>query len=1721
MNNKSKIAISVAAALCTATLAASTIAQTSSQTTKQIPDFLKEVKITPEMVESSKAREKKRNRFTGEVEISSPAANVNIHRALPSKVPFTWDPAIQGEHTFIVEFMDQPISTYDGRVPGLKATNLRSMPKVPVTLANPNAYKINTSDPQVIEYNNYLAQKQHTQLAQISQVIGQTVKPKHTYKFALNGASMVMTQAQAQRVAALDGVRSVKASKNYQLMTDVGPKHIKADKVWPLANNKTLSTKGEGVIMGIIDTGVNTDHPSFASVAGDGYVHTNPRGRVYGDCEVEEFASLCNDKLIGVRSYDVITDTYWSSAYQPEYEWYETPEHPVRPENGEDYQGHGSHTASTAAGNELFNVPYHISEFAETSDGIPTDLIFGHISGVAPRANIISYQTCFANDGSFGTESSPTAQWQGCPAEALIAALEDAIQDGVDVINFSIGGGESSPWEDPVEMAFLSAREAGISAALAAGNSGWEVIDHVSPWVTTVAATTHGREIAYSEKRLEAMSGGDTTPPTDIVGKGFTEAFTGNLVLASMFGDENCNSPFPEGTFTDDQIVVCKRGTIARVEKAVNVKAGGAGAMVLYNGDYTEDSVMPTDPYVIPSILIDSNAGYSLVNWLASGNGHMATISASSMDVSEGTADFVADFSSRGPSRTTPGSMVPNVGAPGVNVFAAFADDKPFTTSPFTSDYSLLSGTSMAAPHVAGSMALLTQLHPDWTPAEIQSALMTTAHGGTSTINYWGETGPAGIDDFGSGIIDVEKAAKVGLVMDETAENYRAANPNNGGDISALNDAYLFNMNCEFNCTWVRTFRATEDGTWSIDMMENDANGLELLDLKAHPAHFTLKKGEVRSVMFTASVKDISNPINSTKDALFEGMVTITPDNSEMPIQKLPMRLQFGGDGLPNNLNTVMHRQTGSVVTPALYTKEVGDIRINGLTKGEARYHSLVPHTDNGILDPIAVENSEGIEVIPFTVPEGTKRVIFEISEVVDRTIFTEVAMDIGKDINGDGKVQWLDEAICYSFTYDYNYCAIDNPEPGQYWAMVGNYTLYDPNNPRGLDKPVEMVTNLAIIPEENNQSVNVNIEGEANGIDGYRLNMNWQLDDAKEHDVYFATLEMGRDASNPGDVGVMGLRFERQGADFNVSASQDKVKTGDVVDFYIEAQPNMTLSDRNFTLTATLPSGMNLSKESIDVEGMYAEMTKIDGNTITISGIQPSEALTPRQYIWSTSEDNAMCRMPYDDGDSKKNWFDLSYYFYNPTAIEGNVWNDFYVEYWQLGLEGMSFYGNEYNDVFTINPAGFVSPSGSFYQNYTHTPMEFLQFPTTMVAPLWNAAASITPGIDFMTGKVNGLFVANTINNELIVQWNGAYAFDFWTWTSGSYSTQMIMKSQPDFDEGQHEILFGYDRIDESLQGNGTIGTRGYHGFLNPFGPNEGYIAQTLAYNNVDDTVAPNVLVCGDYSGPERSTIKLNFKALVNNSASGQDQTISVSSAYDNSETVTETLVLAGNGNIKIGQFNDATIDENTALEGLEVIFSATNSTEKVISVTGEHVTANIDGNTSGALVDIIPEQNWYGDTLVTVSVADATNSNDVASASFMLTVTSDGLNNIQLKPMQNMTMTDNMSFDINVEYTDMQNDANIITVAGDHISARIDNHESGAKVTITPEQGWAGETEITIMVSDSANPEDFATTSFMLNIAEPAKSKPELEPETKKNSSGSLAWLLLGLPFVFRRKK
>jgi subtilisin family serine protease len=343
---------------------------------------------------------------------------------------------------YIVLLEGDSLVTYEGEIPGLRAAN----PHTP-------GEKLDVASEASVMYLDYLRGQQNGQIERIETAIRRDLEVDFRYDVILNGFAAKMTAAEAKRLGKMEEVKAVYKDELWQINTDVSPGFIGADQLWTdtASTPGTLGTKGEGMIVGILDTGINMDHPSFADVGGDDYDHENPfgSGNYVGLCYSDPTNYICNDKLIGVYGY-----TEGDEAF-----------------TGEDGHAHGSHTASTAAGNYL-ELDYN---------GIPVT-----ISGMAPHANIIAYDVCDPD---------------GCANAYSTEAVQQAVIDGVDVINYSIGPNSAvNPYENAVEMAMLEAIDAGILTSTSAGNSGPEpsTVFKAPAWSLIVANSTHGRIFGYT-----------------------------------------------------------------------------------------------------------------------------------------------------------------------------------------------------------------------------------------------------------------------------------------------------------------------------------------------------------------------------------------------------------------------------------------------------------------------------------------------------------------------------------------------------------------------------------------------------------------------------------------------------------------------------------------------------------------------------------------------------------------------------------------------------------------------------------------------------------------------------------------------------------------------------------------------------------------------------------------------------------------------------------------------------------------------------------------------------------------------------------------------------------------------------------------------------------------------------------------------------------------------
>jgi subtilisin family serine protease len=717
-------------------------------------------------------------------------------------------PDAQGRYMTIVRFVEASAAAYRGGVPGLAATSARERGDA--------QFDINA--PHVRAYLQYLEGRHASHLGAIRDLIGRDPQVRFSYLNALNAVAVPLSLDEANKIQELDFVRSVHLDEERQMDSDRGPQFIGAPAFWNGQTTSGNSNRGEGVIIGVIDSGVNHDHPSFADIAEiGGYDHTNPNGagNYFGLCVATP--SLCNDKLIG--SYNFSTGT-----------------------GSEDADGHGSHTASTAGGNPV----------NATINGLSVP-----ISGVAPRANLINYRVC-----------AP-----GCPGSASIASVNQGIADGVDVFNYSISGSDA-PWQDPVDLAFLDAYDAGIFVSASAGNDGpgASTVAKTGPWNASVANISHDRVFGFrSDLTAPAAPPANTQDVTLVPGSApinTTPIVNAPLIVSPNFanpGADGCDlaggaEPYPAGTFLragvpaiavlglDAATTQC--GSVLRRQNALD--AGAAGVIFVDN--------------------LHLNLGASGTSWAMKASdwaafaAHVAndpttaTISISgTFEVRPGgVGDVVNEGSSRGPSQFN--LIKPDYGAPGTAVLAAVLDAD--------GGFDLLSGTSMAAPHGAGAAALIIAEHPTWSPAEVKSAIALTASP-DAMVKEDGET-PADPFDRGSGRINLTRAALIGAVMDETTANYEAADPGIGGDPRTLNQPSIMDGECIESCTFTRTVTSVLPTSANYVVSTSAPSGV---DIDVSPASFALGAGLSQALTITVTVDtDVATP-----DEWAFGEIRLTP----------------------------------------------------------------------------------------------------------------------------------------------------------------------------------------------------------------------------------------------------------------------------------------------------------------------------------------------------------------------------------------------------------------------------------------------------------------------------------------------------------------------------------------------------------------------------------------------------------------------------------------------------------------------------------------------------------------------------------------------------------------------------------------------------------------------------------------------------------------------------
>ncbi len=695
--------------------------------------------------------------------------------------------------TYIVHFREPGLMYYTGDIASLASTAPSST----------GERRLNARSPAAISYTGYLQDLQQQRLARMEGMLQRELALRHSYHVTFNGVAIDVTAAEAESLRGLPEVQSIEKSQTYEIDTDAGPTLIGAPGVWSGASMPNgLPNKGEGVVVGVLDGGANSDHPSFANDPNCGFSAMLPKQISAVDCG--------QINCVGGQPEDTGTT------------------------------GHGVHTSSTAAGNAL-STPL-------TVVGVPLKF---NISGVAPCARIRHYKVC---------------QTDTCAGADILAGIQSAITDQVDVVNFSISGG-SNPWTDN-DRGFLDMVNSDIFVAASAGNTRTATpnpvgaVNHRGPWVMSVANSTHDRIEGFE---IDVV-GGPQNVASQAGATPFTTAVTAQVAVGAALGSElGCGavSPYAAGSMTG-KIALISRGSCAFTEKSLNAQAAGAIAIVVYNNAGGPPIQMAA--VSLPSAMVGDTAGIGLRDFLITNPSAQMTVNFPAVRITDPSfADVLSSSSLRGPNNSFDVTK-PDITGPGTNIYAAVSDN--------AGQFGFLSGTSMSSPHVAGAGALVRAAHPTWTPQEVKSALQLTA-----SRNGLKDTGlaPWDADDVGNGRVNVGAAVRSGLVMNETFANFLAANPATGGQPRNLNLPSLRHTTCANSCTFTRTFRNTKATATTWNAVVSDAPAGTTISVSPSTFSFTGGLAETQTVTITVT---LANTIATTAfgHLIFRDAATTLPD---------------------------------------------------------------------------------------------------------------------------------------------------------------------------------------------------------------------------------------------------------------------------------------------------------------------------------------------------------------------------------------------------------------------------------------------------------------------------------------------------------------------------------------------------------------------------------------------------------------------------------------------------------------------------------------------------------------------------------------------------------------------------------------------------------------------------------------------------------------------------
>lgn len=682
--------------------------------------------------------------------------------------------------------------------------------------------------------------------------------PFYSYTESLNGFAAGLSADQARRLTARDDVAAVVPDRIRTLAGRASGVSSSGAAQWvsPIRPVRGRGTGG-GLVVGVVDTGVDSDSSSFAPT---GTGSRGTRGGFRGGCQSSSDPDqaadyTCSAKLVG-GSYFLEGQGGARAVWEGEF---------LSPE---DYHGHGSRTASIAAG-------------TKTRAALSDRLGLGPVSGVAPGARVAAYKACWATaDGS-----------ASCTTSDLVAAIDEAVADGVDVLSYAVDGATTDA-ADPVELAFLHAADAGVFVAASAGNGGpgASTVAHPSPWVTTIGAATSptvsATVVLGDGERYRGAPGAPVgVPSSPLVLARDAAATDANPVEAQLCLPDSLDPDRVVGA-----IVVCDRGSNDRVAKSAAVASAGGIGMLLVNP--TSDSI-DTDLHSVPTVHLPDTAYDGLYAYADAAEQPTARIKAPAGGARQPTD--VAPSSGRGPTAAARGDILkPDLVAAGTDVLAAVTPERARGNS-----YGLGSGTSVAAGYVAGLALLVRAERPGWSPMAVKSALMTTAADLTD--------GSAGTFGRGAGIVRPRRMLDPGLVFDSdyadwsaylASQGYAAPSRRPAVRASNLNTPSVAIDSLAGRETVRRTVTNVAGSTSTYSVRKA---GLEGVSVSAFPSVFTLGPGGSQTVRLrferdTAPLGSYETGFVRLNDSSGGHRVRIPVAVQPVGV-RAPRRLRLDGDG--------------------------------------------------------------------------------------------------------------------------------------------------------------------------------------------------------------------------------------------------------------------------------------------------------------------------------------------------------------------------------------------------------------------------------------------------------------------------------------------------------------------------------------------------------------------------------------------------------------------------------------------------------------------------------------------------------------------------------------------------------------------------------------------------------------------------------------------------------